>query len=308
MVRHAARTDLPRERSGPRSNEQTSFSHIVDESSRISRAAAVFGVSSVIAYAAIVVFRQDALSEYIGLRGGPAQLTARVLRTPVGETTGALALPSRIRLQRGHAGHDHHRGRVRTNPPVLRREKPSKPPKAASIAPTTWGSRTRSNTTCSSARRTGRSASTSPTTSTGAARRARSTNASTAVGRRSTIRPRSPIKAHALRMSTIGNGSRCLFPKTRSSDSRHSQRALCAEWAGSSGSSTRAGCSFARRVAPWTSPSPVASTTRPTWCATGIRWPGARRGSGSSASSRFYKTMKSAAAMIDACPSSRASA
>jgi quercetin dioxygenase-like cupin family protein len=50
---------------------------------------AVFAVGSVIVYAAIVDFRQDASSEYIGLRGGPAQLTARVLRTPVGETTGA---------------------------------------------------------------------------------------------------------------------------------------------------------------------------------------------------------------------------
>ena len=35
------------------------------------------------------MFRQDAFSDYIGLRGGPAQLTARILRTPVGETTGA---------------------------------------------------------------------------------------------------------------------------------------------------------------------------------------------------------------------------
>ena len=44
--------------------------------------------ASALAYAAIAVFRQDASSEYIGLRGGPAQLTARVLKTPVGETTG----------------------------------------------------------------------------------------------------------------------------------------------------------------------------------------------------------------------------
>jgi quercetin dioxygenase-like cupin family protein len=50
---------------------------------------AVFAVGSVIVYAATVVFRQDASSEFIGLLGGPAQLTARVLRTPVGETTGA---------------------------------------------------------------------------------------------------------------------------------------------------------------------------------------------------------------------------
>jgi quercetin dioxygenase-like cupin family protein len=46
-------------------------------------------VASSVAYAAIVVFRQDAFSEFIGLQGGPAQVTARVLRTPVGETTGA---------------------------------------------------------------------------------------------------------------------------------------------------------------------------------------------------------------------------
>ena len=49
---------------------------------------ALLAIGSVIVYAAIVEFRQDASSEYIGLRGGPAQLTARVLRTPVGETTG----------------------------------------------------------------------------------------------------------------------------------------------------------------------------------------------------------------------------
>jgi hypothetical protein len=41
----------------------------------------VFAVGSVIVFAAIVDFRQDASSEYIGLRGGPAQLTARVFRT-----------------------------------------------------------------------------------------------------------------------------------------------------------------------------------------------------------------------------------
>ena len=45
-------------------------------------------ISSVVAYAAIAVFRQDGTSEYIGLRGGPSQLTARVLRTPAGEVTG----------------------------------------------------------------------------------------------------------------------------------------------------------------------------------------------------------------------------
>jgi quercetin dioxygenase-like cupin family protein len=52
-------------------------------------ATAVFITASVVVYAAITVFRQDAFSDYIGLRGGPAQLTARVLVTPVGETTGA---------------------------------------------------------------------------------------------------------------------------------------------------------------------------------------------------------------------------
>jgi quercetin dioxygenase-like cupin family protein len=46
-------------------------------------------VGAVAASAAIVTFRQDGLSEYIGLRGGPAQVTARTLTTPVGETTGA---------------------------------------------------------------------------------------------------------------------------------------------------------------------------------------------------------------------------
>jgi quercetin dioxygenase-like cupin family protein len=55
----------------------------------LSLAAAALVVSAAVAYAAIAVFRQDAVSNYIGLRGGPAQLTARVLRTPVGETTGA---------------------------------------------------------------------------------------------------------------------------------------------------------------------------------------------------------------------------
>lgn len=49
---------------------------------------AVLAAGSVIAYAAIVTFRQDAFSPYIGLQDGPAQLTARVLTTPVGETTG----------------------------------------------------------------------------------------------------------------------------------------------------------------------------------------------------------------------------
>jgi len=51
-------------------------------------AAAVLVLSSAVTYAAVTVFRQDAFSDYIGLRGGAAQLTARILRTPVGETTG----------------------------------------------------------------------------------------------------------------------------------------------------------------------------------------------------------------------------
>jgi len=50
---------------------------------------AVVAVGGAAAYAAIVTFRQDGFSEYIGLRGGPAQVTARTLTTPVGETTGA---------------------------------------------------------------------------------------------------------------------------------------------------------------------------------------------------------------------------
>ena len=56
-----------------------------------------------------------------------------------------------------------------------------------------------------------------------------------------------------------------------------------------------------------TSRSPVASTIKPTWCTSGIRWPAARRRNGSSASSRFYKIMKSLEVMIDACRSSLAS-
>ena len=54
----------------------------------VSVGTAALVVSAAVAYAAIVVFREDAVSDYIGLRGGPAQLTARVLKTPVGETTG----------------------------------------------------------------------------------------------------------------------------------------------------------------------------------------------------------------------------
>ena len=49
---------------------------------------AALGVGTAVAYAAIVLFRFDAVSEHIGLRGGPAVLTARVLNTPVGETNG----------------------------------------------------------------------------------------------------------------------------------------------------------------------------------------------------------------------------
>jgi quercetin dioxygenase-like cupin family protein len=54
----------------------------------VSIALTIVALAGVIAYAAIVTFRQDGLSEFIGLRGGPAQLTARELTTPVGETTG----------------------------------------------------------------------------------------------------------------------------------------------------------------------------------------------------------------------------
>lgn len=50
--------------------------------------AAVLAVGTAISYAAIATFRFDAVSDHIGLRGGPAMVTARVLRTPVGETTG----------------------------------------------------------------------------------------------------------------------------------------------------------------------------------------------------------------------------
>lgn len=49
---------------------------------------ALTAIGGAVAYAAVVMFRQDAFSEHIGLRGGPAQLTARILRTPVGEVTG----------------------------------------------------------------------------------------------------------------------------------------------------------------------------------------------------------------------------
>jgi quercetin dioxygenase-like cupin family protein len=49
----------------------------------------VGAIAVVSAHAAIVTFRQDGFSKYIGLRDGPAQVTARTLTTPVGETTGA---------------------------------------------------------------------------------------------------------------------------------------------------------------------------------------------------------------------------
>jgi quercetin dioxygenase-like cupin family protein len=54
----------------------------------VSTGLAVVAVGGAVAHAALVMFRQDAFSEYIGLQDGPAQLTARVLRTPVGEVTG----------------------------------------------------------------------------------------------------------------------------------------------------------------------------------------------------------------------------
>lgn len=54
----------------------------------LSIAAAIVGFSSAVAYGAIALFRFDAISPYIGLQGGPAMLTARILKTPVGETNG----------------------------------------------------------------------------------------------------------------------------------------------------------------------------------------------------------------------------
>ena len=72
-------------------------------------------------------------------------------------------------------------------------------------------------------------------------------------------------------------------------------------------SSMPAACSGTRPAALSTSRSPVASTIKPTWCTSGIRWPAARRRNGSSASSRFYKIMNSLEVMIDACRSSLAS-
>jgi len=51
----------------------------------------ILGVSVLVigvTYAAIVVERWDGTSNHIGLWNGPATLTARTLKTPVGETTG----------------------------------------------------------------------------------------------------------------------------------------------------------------------------------------------------------------------------
>lgn len=53
--------------------------------------ALVIGVSLAligVTYAAIVHERWDGTSNHIGLWNGPAALTARTLKTPVGETTG----------------------------------------------------------------------------------------------------------------------------------------------------------------------------------------------------------------------------
>jgi quercetin dioxygenase-like cupin family protein len=52
-------------------------------------AAGAILAGSVVAFASVVVFRQDGYSAFIGLREGPAQLTARVLKTPFGEAIGA---------------------------------------------------------------------------------------------------------------------------------------------------------------------------------------------------------------------------
>jgi quercetin dioxygenase-like cupin family protein len=54
----------------------------------ICTAAGILALASIVAYAAITTSRFDGVSPYIGLRGGPALVTARVLTTPVGETTG----------------------------------------------------------------------------------------------------------------------------------------------------------------------------------------------------------------------------
>lgn len=62
---------------------------IRSRTTRVIAAGAAMLAVSTITYAAIIVLRYDGASDYIGLRGGPAQVTARVLRTPAGETTGA---------------------------------------------------------------------------------------------------------------------------------------------------------------------------------------------------------------------------
>jgi quercetin dioxygenase-like cupin family protein len=55
----------------------------------VSICTAALVAGTVLGYAAVTEFKQDGFSDYIGLQNGPAKLTARVLRTPVGETTGA---------------------------------------------------------------------------------------------------------------------------------------------------------------------------------------------------------------------------
>src|SRR5689334_280828 len=52
---------------------------------RLLMGAGFLAIGSVIAYAAIFVYRYGGTSDYIGLRGGPAQVTARELLTPAGE-------------------------------------------------------------------------------------------------------------------------------------------------------------------------------------------------------------------------------
>jgi hypothetical protein len=60
---------------------------------KVSRLKLALGISITllligVAYAAIVLERYDGTSEHIGLWKGPSALTARTLKTPVGETTG----------------------------------------------------------------------------------------------------------------------------------------------------------------------------------------------------------------------------
>lgn len=61
--------------------------------SRMIRAAmigtAILVCGSAVTYAAIALFRLDAVGAHIGLQAGPALVTARVLNTPVGETNGS---------------------------------------------------------------------------------------------------------------------------------------------------------------------------------------------------------------------------